>query len=232
VTAPGGDTADPAVARADAPATHGFLGAILVGGKNTRFGDHKGMARVGGVRIADRARRALAEAGCARVVLIANEPEAYAPLGLPSRADERAGLGPLGGLHAALLWANELGAPGALVVAGDMPFVSPGLLRELAESAAGPETDAAVPRSDGKRGLEPLCAAYALACLPAIEENAHGGGARLVSFYDDVRVRAMPKDRVRTFGDPARLFQNVNTRAELEEAERLASGAPVSGGEE
>jgi molybdopterin-guanine dinucleotide biosynthesis protein A len=205
---------------------HRFLGAILVGGRNTRFGAHKALARVDGVRIAERAASALAEAGCEPVVLIANEPEAYAGLGLPHRPDARLGLGPLGGIHAALSWARDAGRPGAVVVAGDMPFAPPALLRALAELASEPEADAAVPESPGRRGVEPLCAAYGVACLAAIEARAAAGGGAIVGFYEDVRVERMGRRRVAEFGDPRRMFLNVNTRAELAVAERLAGAPP------
>lgn len=208
---------------------HGFLGAVLAGGRNTRFGGHKALARVDGVRIARRAARALEEAGCSPVVLIANEPRAYAGLGLPQRADARPGLGPLGGIHAALAWAREEDRNGAVVVAGDMPFAPAPLLRALAELAAAPDTDAAVPESGGRRGVEPLCAAYAVACLPAVEARLRDGGGPIIAFYDDVRVHRLGRERVAEFGDPGRMFLNVNTRAELDVAELLAAG-PSAGG--
>ncbi|HSM35616.1 MAG TPA: molybdenum cofactor guanylyltransferase [Longimicrobiales bacterium] len=205
---------------------HGFLGAVLAGGRNTRYGDHKALAEVGGVPIAARAARALGEAGCHPVVLIANEPGVYAPLGLPLRSDARAGLGPLGGIHAALLWVRDEGLPGAVVVAGDMPFAAPELLRELARRAAAPGVDAAVPESPGKRGVEPLCAAYAVSCLPAVEAAVAGGGGRIVGFYESISLDRVEAARVARFGDPGVMFRNVNTPADRAAADRLHEAAP------
>lgn len=202
-------------------AGHGFLGAVLAGGGNTRYGAHKALATVGGVRIAERAAGALARAGCAPVVLIANDARAYAPLGMVMRPDARPGFGPLGGIHAALAWARDEGRPGAVVVAGDMPFAHAGLLRALAARAAGAACDAAVPESGGKRGVEPLCAAYAVACLPAVEEALTHGGGRIVGFYDHVRVERIPRAEVAAFGDERALFLNVNTPEQRASAERL-----------
>jgi molybdopterin-guanine dinucleotide biosynthesis protein A len=213
-------------ARGSELGAHGFLGAVLAGGRNTRYGDHKALAEVGGVPIAARAARALDEAGCRPVVLIANEPGVYAPLELPQRPDARAGLGPLGGIHAALLWARDEGLPGAVVVAGDMPFAAPGLLRELARGAAAPGVDAAVPESPGKRGVEPLCAAYGVSCLPAVEAAIAGGGGRIVGFYERIVLKRMDAARVARFGDPRVLFRNVNTPADRAAADRLREAAP------
>jgi molybdopterin-guanine dinucleotide biosynthesis protein A len=198
-----------------------FLGAVLAGGRNTRYGAHKALEAVGGTPIALRAARALRLAGCRPVVLIANEPEVYAPLGLPSRPDSRPGLGPLGGLHAALLWALEEGGAGALVVAGDMPFASPELLGALATRVGSEGVDAAVPESEGRRGVEPLCAAYAVSCLPAIEATLAAGGGPIVGFYDRLAVARIPRAEVAAYGDADVLVRNVNTPAERDEAERL-----------
>ncbi|HUH12996.1 MAG TPA: molybdenum cofactor guanylyltransferase [Longimicrobiales bacterium] len=204
-----------------------LLGAILAGGRNTRYGAHKALAEVGGEPIIERVRRAL-EGVSERVVLLANEPEVYAPLGLDMRPDARAGLGPLGGIHAALLWARELETEGALAVACDMPFVPVELLRWLAAAGhgepGGAPPDVVVPESRSRRGLEPLCAFYSVRCLAAIEARADAGDRRMVGFFDDVTVQTLPLERVRRLGDPEVLFMNVTTPAERERAEALAAG--------
>ena len=207
---------------APSPEAAGFLGAVLAGGRNRRFGGHKALASVCGTAIAARGAAALAQTGCDPVVVIANDPDRYAVLDLPVRPDPVAGIGPLAGILSALRWAHEEGRDGVVLVAGDMPFPSPSLLRALAAIAASEDADAAVPESESKRGLEPLCAAYGIACLPAVEARASGGGGRIVAFYDDVRVVRVPLSTVATHGEPARMFLNVNTREELAMAERLA----------
>lgn len=203
------------------------LGAILAGGQNRRYGAHKALETIGGVAIVERVRRAL-HAVTPDVVLIANEPEAYRAIGLPMRPDARPGLGVLGGILTALLWAREAGRDGALAVACDMPFLSPTLLaRLLAES---PDADVVVPESPGRRGVEPLCAWYGVACIPAIEAEIARGDRHVVGFFDDVRVRRIPLADVLEHGAPGTLFMNVNTREERELAERLASDVAPGGG--
>ena len=194
-------------------------GVILAGGGATRYGGvAKGLERVGGVRVIDRVALALARAADPLLV-IANDPLADAWLpGVPVASDVRPGNGSLGGIHAALVRA---GTP-VLVVAWDMPFVSSDLLQAL--RALGEQGgDAAVAESDTKRGVEPLCAWYAPACLAPIERALDRGDRRVVAFFDAVRVTRMPASRVAEFGDPVRLFLNVNTPSELALAERYAS---------
>jgi molybdopterin-guanine dinucleotide biosynthesis protein A len=193
-------------------------GVVLAGGLATRYdGRAKGLERVGGRRILDRVAAALADAAD-ELLLVANDPAAAEWLpGVRVAADVRPRAGSLGGIHAALVHA---GGP-ALVVAWDMPFVTAPLLRALRE--LGDDADAVVPESDSKRGLEPLCAFYGPACVPAIERRLDAGDRRVIAFYDDVRLRRLDAAAVARFGDPALLFLNVNSPAELALAEAHAS---------
>jgi molybdopterin-guanine dinucleotide biosynthesis protein A len=152
------------------------------------------------------------------LLLIANDPAAGTWLpGVRVAGDVRPGCGSLGGIHSGLVHA---GGP-ALVVAWDMPFVPPALLAAL--RALGKGVDVAVPESDSRRGVEPLCAYYTPACVPPIERRLDSGDLRVVGFYDDVRVARLEADAVRKFGDPARIFMNVNSPDELLLAEQYAS---------
>ncbi len=208
-----------------------ILGVIQAGGRNTRYGAHKALAAVAGAPILERVRAAVA-AVAPDVVLVANEPEVYRATGLEIRPDAREGAGALGGILTALYWARERGAHAALVVACDMPFVSADLLRALvaerAGSSAGPDAgplpDVVAPESGGRRGVEPLCALYGTRCIEPIERALDRGDRRVISFFDDVLVHPLPLERVRTFGDPAVLFMNVNKPEERERAETIAAG--------
>lgn len=148
-------------------------------------------------------------------VLIANAPEAagWRP-GLTVASDVLPGHGSLGGILTAV---ETVGT--ALCVAWDMPFVPAELLAALAGLLAG--ADAAIPESDSRRGLEPLCAAYGPACGPAIRAAIDRGDGRAIGFHADVRVARLPRDAVLQYGDPAVLFFNVNSPNDLARAEIL-----------
>ncbi len=202
----------------------GPLGAVLAGGESRRFGSPKALARVGGVRIIDRVVAAL-EAVAPALVLSANEPDLFDDLALPALPDERPGLGPLAGIYTTLLRAREAGRPGIIAVACDMPFPSVALLRRLKSDAFEPvddPPDVVVPASAGRRGIEPLFAAYRTSCLPAIDAALEAGDRRMIGFHERVRVRTIPLDEVRRLCDPERAFLNVNTPGELERAESMA----------
>lgn len=202
------------------------LGVILAGGASRRFGSPKALARVGGRRIVDRVRDALA-AAVPEVVVSANEPAMFEDLHLPVRPDLVAGLGALGGIHTALRWAAERGRPGALVAACDMPWISAELLRVIVERAAFTAADAVVPESGGPRGIEPLCAWYSVRCLPHVERMIAEGERRVHRLIDRIRADVVPAAEVRRIGDPGILFLNVNTVDDLHAAERHGEPPPA-----
>lgn len=204
------------------------FGAILAGGESRRYGAPKALATVGGVRIIERVQHVL-ERIVPDLILLANEPDLFTDLDLPTRPDIRPGLGALGGIHTGLHWAREAGRPGILAVACDMPFPSEPLLRRIHDLAFAsppdsPGPDMVIPESRGRRGVEPLFAAYGLGCLPAIEAQLEREDNRMIGFHGAVAVHRIPAADVESLCDPVRAFLNVNTPAERERAERLAGG--------
>jgi len=189
---------------------------ILAGGQATRYaGKPKGLELVGGRRILDRLVDAMMAAFDVPPILVANAPDArtWRP-DLEVHADIRAGEGALGGLHTAVTLGE--GRP-VVVAAWDMPFVPPALLQELAAGLV--DHDAMLPASDGRRGVEPMLAAYGPACLDPMGAALDRGDRRAIAFHDAIRVGILPLDRVRAHGDPSLIFLNVNTPEELSHAE-------------
>lgn len=183
--------------------------AILAGGGATRFGGKpKGLELVGGRRILDRLVDACVEAFGGSPLLIANDPTAATwRQDLRVVADVRPGLGALGGIYTAI---TETPAP-VVCIAWDMPFVSADLIRLLGAGLG--DADACLPASGSRRGVEPLCAAYGPACQSAIERSVAGGDLRAIGFHPWIRVRTIAGDDLP--GDPATLFFNVNSPADL-----------------
>jgi molybdopterin-guanine dinucleotide biosynthesis protein A len=192
-------------------------GAILAGGGATRFGGKpKGLEIVGGERILDRLARTLTTALGEPPLLVANAPDAgtWRP-DLRTVADVRPGFGALGGIYTAVV---ESPAP-VVCIAWDMPFVSESLILALVEGLE--QADAVLPQSDGRRGVEPLCAAYGPACADAITASLAAGDLRAIGFHDRIRVGILPLEQVRAFADPDLLFFNVNTVDDLAKADQL-----------
>jgi len=192
-------------------------GAILAGGGASRFGGKpKGLEMVGGERILDRLVASMAAALGHPPLLVANSPDAkHWRSDLRTVADTRPGLGSLGGIYTAVI---ESPAP-VVCVAWDMPFVSESLIRALA--AGLDRHDAVLPASSGRRGVEPLCAAYGPACREAIEDTLANGDLRAIAFHDRIRVGILSLSEVRALADPELVFFNVNTADDLAKADQL-----------
>jgi molybdopterin-guanine dinucleotide biosynthesis protein A len=175
------------------------------------------LRQVGGRRIIDRVADAL-RGVVNEIVLVANAAEADQWLrGARVAQDSGDARGSLVGLQTALQAAQ---GSDALVVAWDMPFVSGKLLRFVASRLSSPIL-AAVPELAG--GLEPFCAAYSARCLPLVERQLAHGDLRVASFIDTLPVvRRIGESELSPLGEPARLFFNVNSAADLTTAERMA----------
>jgi len=177
----------------DADRRHGdvlrFSGAILAGGRSSRFGSDKALAVVDGRAMVRRVADALDEAGAAEVFVIGGDAVALAALGLTSLPDRRPGEGPLDGLITALgASANDL----VVVLACDLPFVTAELIGALvgavgadqvgADQVGADQVDADVAVAvvdDGDR-VEPLVGCWrASTCLPVLEQ-AFADGERAV----------------------------------------------------
>ena len=177
---------------------------------------------VGGIRIIDRVAGALRSV-TPQLILVSNAPDASSWLGGADVVrDARSERGSLVGLHTAL--SNvPAHAEGAIVVAWDMPFVTPDLFTLLASAPA--ETFAAIP--DGPRGPEPMCAYYSRRCLPAIESALDSGDLKLAALVARLaNVRRITATELSRVGDPARLFFNVNSPADLALAESMTAAEP------
>jgi molybdopterin-guanine dinucleotide biosynthesis protein A len=195
----------------------GVRGAILAGGGATRFGGKpKGLEIVGGERILDRLTQVMTAALGESPILVANAPDApeWRP-DLRTVSDVQPGFGALGGIYTAVI-----ASPAPVVcVAWDMPFVSESLIRALADGLVS--ADAVLPQSDGRRGVEPLCAGYGPACRDAIAASLAENDLRAIGFHSRIRVSILPLDRVRELADPDFLFFNVNTADDLARADQL-----------
>ncbi|HZC07374.1 MAG TPA: molybdenum cofactor guanylyltransferase [Ktedonobacterales bacterium] len=208
----------------DAAPISGVIGVALAGGASRRMGHDKARLLIGGEPLLGRAvarlRRALA------VVIVVGNP-ALVSLVPETRivADAWPGRGPLGALVTALEATETTEAPDAewaLLVACDMPFTQPALVREIARLAlTTPAIDAVALR--GPRGLEPLHAAYHRRCLPLARARlAAGDDNSLQGLLATLRVREVTPDDARRFDPFARSAFNANTPEEWSRALRLA----------
>lgn len=175
-----------------------ILGAVLAGGRSTRFGSDKALAELRGRTLLSRAVETL-EGLCDAVVVIGRET-APAPV-LPDWP--RAGMGPLGGIAAALHHARDAGYETVLTCSVDSFGLGDDLLAVL-DPAPAYCTDQPV------IGLWPVGAS---ASVDAILESA--GRHSMIAFAQDIGARAVQFDH-----KPA----NINTPADLSAVEEQSHG--------
>lgn len=191
-------------------------GVIQAGGRSTRMGGRpKALMELGGRRIIDRVADVVREVAD-DVLVVTNSPDLYAFLGLPMVPDVFPDAGSLGGIYSGLLAAR---GDTAFTVACDMPFLMPEVARLV--TARARDADVVAPRIGEQ--WETLHACYAKACLPAIERRLRAGQLKIVGFFDEVRVLAIPASDVARYRAPDVVFMNVNTPDELEAARTLLS---------
>lgn len=124
--------------------------------------------------------------------------------------------GALGGIYTGL---SASGSRHSLVVAADMPFLNPDLLKHLISAATG--FDVVMPRVNGQ--IEPLHAIYSRDCLPAIQEQLWRSQLQIRILLEQVKVRYVEEVEIDRF-DPRHLsFYNVNTPDDLTKAQEIAA---------
>lgn len=188
--------------------------AISAGGQSTRMGQDKALLPLGGQPIIERIVAQL-QPLASETLIVTNHPADYAYLQLPLFTDVWPGKGALGGLYTALHYATQ---PYVLCVACDMPFA----VRPLLEHLIGLRTEADVVLPQVAGEAEPFRAVYARAvCLTAIHAALTAGKMRMISFLPAVRVRYVPEAEWARFDPRQRSFFNVNTPADLAQAEQL-----------
>lgn len=189
--------------------------AVLVGGHSRRMGEPKALLRLGpdGPTMVERIVGAVAEVAD-EVILVGRVtwslPESLRHL--PCVVD--AGGGAADGVVAALRAARHRFC---LVVACDMPFLDPDLLRRMA--------DAALERGQGviladDRGDHPLHAVYRTADLDRIESLVGSGERSLTTIAESVGMHRLPEDVEGVAARAEWSAFNVNTPDDLMVARR------------
>jgi molybdenum cofactor guanylyltransferase len=185
---------------------------VLVGGKSSRMGRDKAFLELAGKSLVDRALE-LARRTSDQVVIV-GDPKKFHPWGTVV-ADRYAERGPLAGIHAALESSDrELN----LIVAVDLPFLTPEFLNYLLSQAKASGATVTVPRADG--GFQPLCAVYRKS-FQAIAERALGEGRNKIdSLFAEVPLRIIGEEEIVAQGFSPAMFRNLNAPKDWERAKQ------------
>jgi len=186
-------------------------GFILVGGASSRMGTDKASLLLDGRTFVQRIAEELLSVTDS--VTLIGKDLGIPQLNLPSMPDTYANWGALGGLHSALFASHS---PWSLIVACDLPFVTAGLFRCLAELRE--DFDAVAPiQKDGRP--QPLAALYRNdPCLVRAEQLIKSGERRPVALLQSVRTRWATFKELQEIPGAEHFFDNINTPQDYERA--------------
>ena len=196
-----------------------ILGYVQAGGASRRFGRDKALVGFGGRTMLAQTTGLLASV-CGEVIIVAAEgqyPDALVPL----LADRWPGQGPLGGILTALQSSALRGTESIwnLIVSCDMPFLTRDWLEFLCQRAERSAAQVAV--AESANGLEPLCACWKTTSMPSVQAAFDSGVRKVSDAMKRLPMEVLDVSVWKRFDTKGRLFWNVNTPADYEEAKRI-----------
>jgi len=192
-------------------------GVILAGGKNSRLpGKKKAFRKIGDRMIIERLYQ-LFSSLFKEVIIVVNEPEAFAGWDMTVVTDIIPSRCALAGLHAGLFYASF---PYAYVTACDTPFIKQSVVEYIVNQIE-PGYEVVVPRTDD--GIETLFAIYSKDCIPLIERNLGKNIFMIKKFFRKKKVKEIPVEQLKLIDPEMDFIFNVNTPKDLEKAKAIAN---------
>jgi molybdopterin-guanine dinucleotide biosynthesis protein A len=191
---------------------------LQAGGMSTRMGKDKATLPFLGVPLIFRLRDRFYEFG-SELLVITNNPAGYERLDVPLFQDLIPDRGPLGGLFTALSIASQ---PYVGLIAADMPFASPLLLKYQVEEAQSGPWDAVLPSTN--QGIEPFHGLYRVeTCLPLVKQAIDDDLWKMVSWLDKAQIKILDPELTCQMAGSDHTFINLNTPEEFCQAEQIAA---------
>jgi molybdopterin-guanine dinucleotide biosynthesis protein A len=182
-------------------------GVILAGGKSSRMGENKALLNLDGRPFVAHVASTL-QAVFDRVVVVANDDSTYGFLGLEIFGDIYHDCGPLGGIHSALVHANNRDI---FVSACDTPFITKDLVNYII--AFESRALAKVPSHNNR--VHPLCGLYTQDCVTMIVKRLESRRLRVLDFLEEAQATVIPISPELPFFREE-LFANFNSPADRE----------------
>lgn len=197
-----------------------IYGFVLAGGASRRLGRDKALVEFAGEPLVARLCRILHESTAADIRVV-GDARKYGHIGVECLADRWPGEGPLGGIITALRATEDSAAEPSwsLIIGCDMPFLTVEWLRHLAERTAASQAEVVVPQS--AYGLEPLCACWRASAVPALTRAFESGVRRVTEAMKQLPMEVLDAADWKRFDNFDRLFWNMNTPADYQEAIRM-----------
>ncbi len=180
-----------------------FTGAVLIGGKSRRFGTDKVVCPVAEKPMAKKV-----------IELVSRIFDGVILIGHPRKElndykiieDIVPDRGSLGGIFTALSVAK---GEYVFVFGADMPFLNVELIKYMI--TVTDKHDIIIPR--WSKGIEPLHAVYRKSLIPNIKSLIEKDYLKISTLIEmkDISTLEITEEKIRSFGDPEKIFFNVNT---------------------
>jgi molybdopterin-guanine dinucleotide biosynthesis protein A len=198
-------------------------GYVLAGGASSRFGQDKALIQLGGEPVLVRMLDVLKKSGV-RDLIVVGAKTTYKRFGVRCIEDRWPGEGPLGGIVTALYCslADKYGYRWNLILSCDMPFLTADWLGFLVDRSKKSEADVVLAYS--KTGPEPLCACWKTTAVERLQTAFERGVRKVTDGIALLKAEVLDEKEWKRFDKSGRLFWNMNTPAEYEEARRIVEG--------
>jgi len=184
---------------------------ILAGGQSRRMGQNKAFLTY--------KEKSFIEAildkfvGFDERIIVANDVSLYQFEGVKTIQDIYPNKGPLCGLYTGL---KEMSGERAVVVTVDTPMLTLEVLEYLWTLAE--DVDCIVPVVGGRH--QSLCAVYNRSSLGVLKAAVEKDERKVRLVLDRLRMKEVPEEDLKNFGDVKTLFSNVNTPSDYEQIKK------------
>lgn len=188
---------------------------ILAGGKSTRMGTDKAFVEFDGETLL--ARMLKVARTVSKDVRIVGDRQKFAAHARVVE-DIFPNCGPLAGIHAAL---RSSSTERNLILAVDVPFITSQFLNFLITHSRSSSADVTLVRT--KEGWQPLCAVYRRVFADRAEVALRERRCKIDLLFEAANLCVISETDLQSAGFSPRLFRNLNTPQELEDARRCPS---------
>ena len=183
-------------------------GILLAGGKSSRMGKDKALIKYGDETFMSNSLNKLNKL-FDEVIVVADNIDKYQMDNVRIIKDIYPGMGPMGGIHAALKAAKN---DWIFVIPCDMPLWESFLVEEILKHRL--DYDIVVPIINNH--MEPLFALYKKTCIPGIEQCLNSNIIKVLELYPLVNTNYLDLEKVYNEVDQCtKSFFNINTPKDL-----------------
>ena len=193
-----------------------ILAVVLAGGKSKRFGDDKSQAKLGGKILIDYILSEI-ENKFDEVLIVANDPiQHLSSPKIQKTEDVKKNLGPLGGILSAMKWVKNHNKPYQWIASfpSDTPLFKMSMFEDFLDKVNEKESELFFMKTKEKR--HNIFGLWNIDLIDQLEKDLENGSRKVEKWANNIGVKTIDIEFDKE--DP---FFNVNTKEDLEQAEKI-----------